>query len=93
MPSDVLIAEGSAASAYKSERAELIERNEELQTANVELRAIHKEFEDELTIAARLQRYLEPNPTVWGRVRVDTFSQPARTIGGGCLVVWATGSD
>jgi len=87
MPSDVLIAEGSAASAYKSERAELIERNEELQTANVELRAIHKEFEDDLTIAARLQRYLEPNPTVWGRVRVDTFSQPARTIGGDFGVV------
>jgi serine phosphatase RsbU (regulator of sigma subunit) len=42
----------------------------------------HKEFEDDLALAARVQRHLEPSPTVWGRVRVDTFSLPARTIGG-----------
>jgi hypothetical protein len=34
----------------------------------------HKEFEDDLVLAARVQRHLEPSPTVWGRVRVDTFS-------------------
>jgi len=74
-------------SAYTSEPPDLIERYEQLRTANVQLRALHKEFEDDLDAAARVQRHLEPRPTVWGRVRVDTFSQPARTIGGDFGVV------
>lgn len=68
--------------AYASERAGLIEHCEQLRTANSQLRMRHKEFEDDLVLAARVQRHLEPSPTVWGRVRVDTFSLPARTIGG-----------
>jgi serine phosphatase RsbU (regulator of sigma subunit) len=64
------------------ERAGLIEHCEQLRTANSQLRIRHKEFEDDLVLAARVQRHLEPSPTMWGRVRVDTFSLPARTIGG-----------
>jgi len=73
-------------SAY-SESEHLVERCEQLLAANIQLRALHKEFEDDLVVAARVQRHLEPRPTVWGRVRVDTFSQPARTIGGDFGVV------
>ena len=68
--------------AYAKERADLIQHCERLRTANSQLQMLHREFEDDLAIAARVQRQLEPRPTVWGRVRVETFSQSARTIGG-----------
>ena len=75
-------------SAYTSERADLVERCEQLLAANIKLRALHKEFEEDLVVAARVHRHLEPRPTVWGRVRVDTFSQPVRGIGGDFGVVY-----
>jgi sigma-B regulation protein RsbU (phosphoserine phosphatase) len=74
-------------SAPTSEGADLIERCEQLRTANIQLRALYKELEDDLAVAARVQRHFEPKPIVWGRVRVDTFSQPARTVGGDFGVV------
>jgi serine phosphatase RsbU (regulator of sigma subunit) len=67
---------------YARERANLIEHCEELQSANYRLRRRRKEFDDELVLAARVQRLLEPKPAAWGRVRVDTFSKPAHTVGG-----------
>lgn len=74
--------EVEAIGAYTRERAELIERCEQLRTANSRLLMLHQEIEDDLAVAACVQRHLEPRPTVWGRARVDTFSQPARKIGG-----------
>jgi sigma-B regulation protein RsbU (phosphoserine phosphatase) len=68
-------------SAY-GEGADLVEQFEELRTANMQLRALHEELEKELVVAAGVHRHLEPRPAVWGRVRVDTFSQAARGIGG-----------
>src|SRR5262249_30574339 len=72
---------------FGSERAALMERYEELRTANIQLQALYKEFEEDLAVAASLQQHLAPRPTVWGRVRVDTFSQAARAIGGDFGVV------
>ena len=66
---------------------------EQLRTANSQLRMRHKEFEDDLVLAARVQQHLEPRPTVWGRVRVDTFSQPARAIGGDFGMVCPFGDE
>ena len=71
-----------AIGADSRERADLIEHCEQLRTANCRLRMLYKAFDDDLVVAARVQRLLEPKPCVWGRVRVDTFSQPARAIGG-----------
>jgi phosphoserine phosphatase RsbU/P len=82
---DVLGAD--AASAPTIESQDVAKQYERLRTANARLRALHKEFEEDLAVAARVQQHLEPRPTVWGRVRVDTFSQPARTIGGDFGVV------
>ena len=65
-----------AISVYARERADLIEHCEQLRTANSKLRTRHKEFEDDLVLAARVQQDLEPRPIVWGRVRVDTFRRP-----------------
>ena len=70
------------ANAYAREHADLIEQCERLRSANCQLRMLSKEFDDDLVVAAGVQRLLEPRPAVWGRVRVDTFSQPARTVGG-----------
>ena len=81
------IFEVETTNVYARERAELIERCERLRVANSQLLTLHKEFEDDLAIAARVQRHLEPRPAVWGRVRVDTFSQPVRGIGGDFGVV------
>ena len=69
-------------SLYPREHADLIEHCEQLRTANNQLRTLHKEFEDDLALAARVHLHLEPRPIEWGRVRVDTFSRPARRIGG-----------
>lgn len=69
-------------SAFAIEGADLVEHCRRLRTANSRLRSRHKEFADDLAVAARVQQHLEPRPTVWGRVRVDAFSRPARTIGG-----------
>lgn len=79
--------------AYARERADLIEHCEQLRTANSQLRTRHKEFEDDLVLAARVQQDLEPRPIVWGRVRVDTFSQPARAIGGDFGMVCPFGDE
>src|SRR5215472_5505590 len=80
-------------SVYTKERAELIERCERLRVANSRLLTLQKEFEDDLAVAARVQRHLEPRPTVWGRVRVDTFSRPARAIGGDFGVVCSSNGE
>src|SRR5262249_47307548 len=69
-------------SVHAKEHTDLIEHCEQLRTANSQLRRLCKELEDDLAIAPSGQRHLEPRPLVWGRVRVDTFSQPARTVGG-----------
>ena len=77
-----------AISVHARERADLMEHCEQLRTANCHLRMLRKEFDDDLVVAARVQRLLEPRPAVWGRVRVDTFSQPVRGIGGDFGVVY-----
>ena len=79
--------------AYARDRADLIEQCEQLRTANIQLRTRHKEFEDDLVLAARVQQDLEPRPIVWGRVRVDTFSQPARAVGGDFGMVCPFGDE
>lgn len=80
-------------SVHTKERAELIESCERLRVTNGRLLTLQKEFEDDLAVAARVQRHLEPRPAVWGRVRVDTFSQPARAIGGDFGMVCPFGDE
>ena len=87
LPGEDILAVGTI-SAYARECADLIQHCERLRTTNSRLLMLHKEFEDDLAVAARVQRHLEPKPTVWGRVRVDSFSQPVRTIGGDCGMVF-----
>ena len=53
-----------------------------LREANVELEQRHREIEEDLLLAARVQQSLAPSGLAWGKVSVETFYQPVRTIGG-----------
>jgi sigma-B regulation protein RsbU (phosphoserine phosphatase) len=55
---------------------------EKLRAANARLEQHHREIEQDLVLAARIQQSLAPKPLLWGNLRVDTFYQPAHTIGG-----------
>ena len=54
----------------------------ELRQANVQLEQRHREIEEDLLLAARVQQSLAPSGLTWGKVLVETFYQPVRTIGG-----------
>jgi serine phosphatase RsbU (regulator of sigma subunit) len=54
----------------------------QLREANVKLEERQKEIEDELALASRVQQTLAPKSLVWGRLRVDTYYHPVRSIGG-----------
>jgi PAS domain S-box-containing protein len=53
-----------------------------LREANVQLEQRHREIEEDLMLAARVQQSLSPKSLIWGRSAVETFYQPVRTIGG-----------
>jgi PAS domain S-box-containing protein len=53
-----------------------------LREANAQLEERHREIEEDLLLAARVQQSLAPRSIVWGHGRVETFYQPVRTIGG-----------
>jgi len=53
-----------------------------LRVANGQLEKRQEEIEEDLLLAARVQKSLTPDSIVWGGVRVDTFYHPAHTIGG-----------
>ena len=54
----------------------------ELRDANAQLEERHRQIEEELTLAVRVQQSLAPQSIVWGPVRVDTYYHPVRRIGG-----------
>jgi sigma-B regulation protein RsbU (phosphoserine phosphatase) len=55
---------------------------EKLRAAIAGLEKYHRGIEQDLLLAARVQQSLAPEPFLWGALRVDTFYEPAHTIGG-----------
>jgi PAS domain S-box-containing protein len=53
-----------------------------LREANAQLEQRYREIEEELVLAASVQQSLAPSSLTWGGTSIDTFYQPARTIGG-----------
>ena len=53
-----------------------------LREVNVQLEQRHREIEEDLLLAARVQQSLAPGSLMWGGASVETFYQPVRTIGG-----------
>lgn len=60
---------------------------EGLRHANQKLEVRAREIEVELELASSVQQSLTPQSLVWGRVAVETYYMPARTIGGDFGVV------
>jgi sigma-B regulation protein RsbU (phosphoserine phosphatase) len=54
----------------------------ELRQANVKLETRQAEIEEDLLLAARVQQSLAPQSLSWGKMRVDAYYHPVRTIGG-----------
>jgi PAS domain S-box-containing protein len=53
-----------------------------LREANLMLAKRQREIEEDLQLAADVQQSLAPKCIQWGKTGVDTYYQPARTIGG-----------
>ena len=53
-----------------------------LREANAQLESRAEEIDRELAIASRVQQSLAPQPLRWGRVAIETYYKPVRTIGG-----------
>lgn len=60
---------------------------ESLRVANEQLAERQREIEADLRLAARVQQSLAPQGIRWGRVAVETYYLPVRTIGGDFGVV------
>jgi sigma-B regulation protein RsbU (phosphoserine phosphatase) len=53
-----------------------------LREANLLLERRQREIEEDLQLAAKVQQSLAPKSIYWGKAGVETYYQPARTIGG-----------
>ena len=73
---------GSFAVATLTDISEQKRTEDKLRAANARLAEYRREIERDLVLAARVQQSLAPKPILWGGLRVDTFYQPARRIGG-----------
>ena len=61
---------------------------EQLRESNAQLEKRQMEIEDDLSLAARVQQSLAPQGLVWNDVSVETYYNPAHTIGGDFGVVF-----
>jgi len=66
---------------------------EQLRESNAQLEKRQMEIESDLSLAARVQQSLAPHNLVWNDVSVETYYNPARTIGGDFGVVFPHGDD
>jgi PAS domain S-box-containing protein len=55
---------------------------QQLRQANLQLEQRQREIEAELALAARVQESLAPRSLVWGRVAVEAYYNPVRSVGG-----------
>jgi PAS domain S-box-containing protein len=84
---DPTVIEGTLIDITERRKAEA-----ELRQVNVILQARQLEIEAELRLAERVQQTLVPRNLTWGNSSIETFYQPARTIGGDFGLV-VPGSD
>ncbi len=62
--------------------SEQVRVEEELRSANAKLRERQTEIEEDLRLAARVQRSLAPRSLIWDKMSVDAFYHPVHSIGG-----------
>ncbi len=67
--------------------SEQVRAEKELRSANVKLQERQREIEEDLRLAARVQRSLAPRSMVWDKMSVDSFYHPVHSIGGDFALV------
>ncbi len=73
--------------------SEQVRAEEELRAANSKLQARQMEIEEDLRLAARVQRSLAPKCLVWDNMSVDVFYHPVHSIGGDFALVNSIDSE
>jgi PAS domain S-box-containing protein len=73
--------------------SEQVRAEQELRSANLELKKRQMEIEEDLRLAARVQRSLAPSSVTWDRVSVDSFYHPVHSIGGDFALVNSVGHE
>src|ERR1700716_302362 len=67
--------------------SEQVRAEEELRSANIKLEKRQMEIEEDLRLAARVQRSLAPRSLVWDKMSVDSFYHPVHSIVGDFALV------
>ncbi len=67
--------------------SEQVHAEEELRAANAKLQTRQMEIEEDLRLAARVQRSLAPKSLAWDCMSVDAFYHPVHSIGGDFALV------
>ena len=79
----VLASDGQAFGIVTATDISALKQTEaQLRDANAQLQQRYHEIEEELVLAASVQQSLAPGSLTWGGASVESFYQPARTIGG-----------
>ena len=73
--------------------SEQVRTAEELRSANAKLQQRQMEIEEDLRLAARVQRSLAPKSLVGDRLSVDSFYHPVHSIGGDFALVDSQDSE
>jgi len=73
--------------------SEQVRAEEELRAANAKLQKRQMEIEEDLRLAARIQRSLVPKSVVWEKLTVDAFFHPVHSIGGDFTLVSSTDNE
>jgi PAS domain S-box-containing protein len=73
--------------------SEQVRAEEELRAANAKLQKRQMEIEEDLRLAARVQRSLVPRSVVWDTLTVDAFFNPVHSIGGDFALVNSTNGE
>jgi PAS domain S-box-containing protein len=80
-------AEGEFGIVTFTDISEQTRAEQELRAANGKLQKRQLEIEEDLRLAARVQRSLSPKSLVWNSVSVDSFYLPVHSIGGDFALV------
>ncbi len=70
--------------------SEQVRAEEGLRSANVQLQKRQMEIEEDLRLAARIQKSLAPRSLSWKSMSVDSYYHPVRSIGGDFALVNST---
>jgi sigma-B regulation protein RsbU (phosphoserine phosphatase) len=73
--------------------SEQVRAEEELRSANVALQKRQMEIEEDLRLAARVQRSLVPRSVAWDSMSIDVSFSPVHSIGGDFALVTSTDQE